>query len=96
MYKVKDMKPIVLNEYGDTLREYPHNETTWSKQEAEKNPDNKELSSCIGVHDICRGWMDIKQISQTHQRITCRACSFTMTIPLSIDTYGKLRKLVTG
>lgn len=74
--------PIVLTEYGDALSEYPNSDP-------EKYP---QLSTCIGAHDICNGWMDIHEISKTHSAITCRKCGLRVVIPKEIDTYHKLKK----
>ena len=97
VYKFKCMKPIGLTEYGDTLLEYPRQvDVTSIKSEADKNPDDGTLSSCVGVHDVCRGWMDIRVVSKTHRRITCRTCKLNITVPVGVVTYRQLREFCKG
>lgn len=93
MNRIAKLRPIVLSEFGDTLREYPRQNygTCCDLLPYEVNPDLGELSTCVGVHDTCRGWMDIRDISSTHRRLRCRACGFTLTLPKNVKTYGDLR-----
>ncbi len=76
------MSPIVVNEFGETLVDYP--QTTVN--------DNERLSTCFALHETCNGFVDLKRISKTHNCILCRACSLRIVIPQEIDTYGKLRQ----
>ena len=77
-------KPIKLNEYGETLNGYPD-----ISDEREL-----ELECCVGTHGVhCRGFMDIQQVSETHQALTCRRCNFRLLLPISVRTYGDLRKV---
>ncbi len=75
------IKPIVLTSFGETLRGYPGSNAG----------DEGKLGSCIGVHDVCDGWVDIKEISTTHNAIVCRGCSLRIVVPASLKTYGELR-----
>ena len=76
------IEPIKLTEFGEMLESYPDS----------KVGDERELSTCIGVHGTCSGWVDIKQVSKTHQAILCRSCNLRVVIPKEIKTYGQLRQ----
>ncbi len=77
------IEPIVLTEYGETLRGYPDSQTG----------DEGKLSTCIGVHDVCNCWVDIKQVSSTHHAILCRGCALRVVVPKnSVTTFGDLRE----
>lgn len=72
------MTPIMLTRFGEVLR----------SEQAEED----ELSCCIGVHHICKGFIDIRDISITHKVIICRGCALRIVIPVSVKTYKDLRK----
>jgi len=76
------LKPIILSKYSEILLEYP----------SSNSDDSKKLSICIGVHDICNGFLDIKRISNTHKVIICRSCGLRIVVPKRVITYGDLRK----
>jgi len=79
------INPIVLTSFGETITGYPGSEET----------DDSKLGgccSCIGVHDVCEGFVDIKEISTTHKAIICRECHLRVVVPASIQTYGQLRE----
>lgn len=75
------IQPIVLTSIGETLLGYP----------GSVRGDEGELGDCIGVHDVCDGWVDIKKISTTHNVIVCRSCHLRVVVPMSLKTYGELR-----
>ena len=75
------IEPIKLTEFGEMLKGYPDSEVG----------DEGNLESCIGVHYLCRGWVDIGRISQTHNAIICRSCKLRIPVPKEIKTYGDLR-----
>ena len=76
------VEPIVLDKNtGEILLGYPGSE----------QGDEGELWCCIGVHEICRGWVDIKPISTTHQALVCRSCGMRILVPASVKTFGDLR-----
>ena len=80
------IEDIKITQYGEYLHAY---------QVAEWNDDYEEsshLSSTIGTHVLCDGFIDIKEVSQTHNVLSCRACGLRFYIPIKVDTYGKLRK----
>lgn len=76
------MGPIILTELGETLLPYPG---------AEAGEDVR-LQSCIGVHDICRGWVDIVKASSTHRAIHCRVCGLRVVIPNAVERWSQLAK----
>ena len=80
----KVMEPIVLTQFGEKLLQYSLRETS----------DDTEISrgGCIGVHDICRGFFDLRSVSDTHNIILCRKCNLRIPVPGEINTYGKLRE----
>lgn len=49
--------------------------------------EEKELGT--GRHS-CGGWITIRNISKTHQVISCRVCNFRLALPKSIQTWGDL------
>ena len=76
------IEPIVLTEHGETLRGYPDS----------RGGDEGELYTCIGVHDVCNCWMDIRRASWTHNALLCRGCGLRVVIPMDVKTYGDLRQ----
>lgn len=48
--------------------------------------------SCIGIHEICNGYVNIKQNSRTHHALLCPNCGLRIPIPIWVKTYGDLRK----
>lgn len=80
------IKPIVLTSAGETLLGYP----------GSVRGDEGELDNCIGVHDVCNGFVDIKKISTTHNAIICRSCHLRVIVPASLKTYGELRAYFHG
>lgn len=76
--------PIVLTAYGETLEAYPQTKKT--------DPEKYKLISCIGVHSICNGWMDHKEVSPTHVALCCYSCHLRIVIPKEVDTWAKLQE----
>ena len=86
------MKPIQLNDIGETLLSYPKcNSREEDNQPSEEDEQQNLSSSCTGVHDMCGGWVDVKTISQTHKALVCRSCSLRFIIPKGTKTFGQLR-----
>lgn len=79
------MEPILLTREGDLMREYPYDNLF------KHTNDSDKLSSCIGVHKICNGFMDRKSTTETHDVILCRSCHLRIPFPNTIQTYGELR-----
>jgi len=75
------MEPILLTSFGERLLKYPGSQDT----------DESKLSPCIGIHEICSSWVDVRQISDTHNAICCRCCNLRIVIPNTIETFGQLR-----
>lgn len=73
--------PIVIGPHGETMIEYPDSEPS----------DGKKMSSVSGVHGICRGFIDVKEISGTHKALWCRSCGLRVPFPRTIETLGQLR-----
>lgn len=80
------LKPIVLTKFDETLLE------PTADYDEHHTYNDSELKSSIGVHDVCKGRMDLKEISETHQVIVCRECGLRVVIPKTIQTYGDLRE----
>lgn len=82
------LKPIQLTAEGDLLREYPPSGNYF----VDHTRDNRELGSCVGVHEYCNGWMDRTRATATHDAIVCRGCHLRVLFPNEIKTYGELRQ----
>jgi hypothetical protein len=82
------MEPIKLTRYEETLLEYPKEQ--WQKSRTDE--DTFQIGSVLGVHDVCRGWVDLRAASKTFNAITCRLCYLRVIIPNTIKTYGALRE----
>jgi hypothetical protein len=79
------IEPIIITKYGEALAPYPGS--------AEKRePEKYKLSTCVGVHAICDGWIDINEVSPTHSALTCRVCKLRVVIPKEVDTWAKLQE----
>jgi len=80
----KAMEPIVLTRFGERLLEYSLSKTS----------DNTEISSgdYIGVHHICRGFFELRSVSDTHNIILCQKCFLRIPVPKEINTYRELRE----
>jgi len=80
----KAMEPIVLTRFGETLLEYFLREAS----------DDTEIprDGCIGAHDICGGFFELRSVSDTHNIILCQKCNLRTPIPKEINTYRELRE----
>ncbi len=88
MEKSKPLTPIVLTEFGERIREYPvSGDIAFPKH----TRDSNELDSTPGVHDLCDGWIDLRQVSKGFNALICRRCHLRVLVPVDIKTYGKLR-----
>ena len=86
------LKPIQLTAEGDLLREYPPSGDYF----VDHTRDDRELSSCVGVHDFCNSWMDRTRATKTHDAIVCRDCHLRVLLPKEIKTYGELRQVLAS
>lgn len=78
----KRMIPVKLTSDNDYLIDY---------DSGHPKKDTAELSCCIGMHQNCRGCMDIRETTETNKVITCRACYLRIVIPKRVKTYEDLR-----
>ena len=76
------MEKIVLTEFGETLVGCDNSSCT----------DESKICFYINVHQSCNGFVDLKEVSETHNALLCRCCGLRIVIPKNIDTYGKLRQ----
>lgn len=74
------IKPIVLTKFGEILN--PDSKT---------GNDDNNLSTGVGLHDVCGGWFDLRPISETHKALVCSACKLRVVMPAEVTTYGDLR-----
>lgn len=86
------LKPIQLTPDEDMLCEYPHSKEYLT----DHTRDEHKLSSCVGVHCYCRGWMDRVGATKTHDAIICRNCHLRVLFPKKITTYGQLRETLAA
>ncbi len=86
------LTPIQLTPEGDLLREYPSGMVAFGS--ANHTRDDSNLSSCVGVHEFCNGWMDRKRVTKTHDAIVCRRCCLRVLFPKEAKTYGDLRQAI--
>lgn len=77
------MDPIKMTVYNETLLEYPQSTQT----------DESELyPGVLGVHDVCRGWIDLEEVSKTHWALVCRSCKLRVVVPNTLKTFRALRE----
>ena len=82
------MERIRLTASNEDLIAPEKQNTGWG----DKTDKSKLRRSFTGVHDICGGWFDIKEVSITHNALLCRGCRLRILFPNNIKTYGQLRK----
>jgi len=82
----KPLEPILLTVDGDFMQEYPRDKFF------EHTRDDHTLSSCVGIHKYCGGFMDHKETTETNSVIICRSCLLRILLPSEIKTYGELRE----
>jgi len=82
--------PIILSAEGEALDHYPL--TRGLNGLGARDFEQDSLSTCCGVHHICRGCVDHQQVSMTHAALHCRSCHWRVVIPLELKTLGDLRK----
>lgn len=84
--RTKCFVPIQLTPEGEMLSEYPRSSPL------EHASETDSVSSTVGVHLICLGWVDRKQVSSEYDVLVCRSCALRVYIPKVIKTWGELRK----
>ncbi len=86
------LKPIQLTSDDDLLREYPPS----GSYSVNHTRDDRDLGSCVGVHDYCNGWVDRRRATKTHDALVCRACHLRILFPKEIKIYGELRQYLSS
>lgn len=87
------LTPIQLTSQGDFLQEYPPQvQFLGLSHFVPHTRDDNTLSSCVGVHTYCGGWMDRNRATATHDAIVCRSCHLRVLFPKTVKTYGELRQ----
>lgn len=91
------LAPIQLTPEGDMLREYPPSTLAFSLEYfVDHTRDDRQLSSCVGIHEYCNSWMDRTQATKTHDAIVCRGCHLRVLFPKKVKTYGDLRQALAS
>lgn len=85
----RQLCPIIITEYGETLCESPDSRGLHSIYSIHAH-DPDELRSC--VHDICGGRIELHPASMTHRAIVCSRCGLRIVVPNEIETFGDLRR----
>jgi len=86
------LEPVKLTAEGDLLREYPSPHSGF----IDHTRDDGELSSCVGLHKRCNGWVDRRDATETHDALSCRSCNMRVLFPKSVKTYGELREALAA
>lgn len=86
------LKPVSLTPEDDLLEEYPPSGAYY----ANHTRDDQNLGSCVGIHAFCRGWMDRRRATKTHDALVCRRCYLRVLFPNVIKTYGELRQALAS
>ena len=74
-------EPIKISKFGDKLDSYPQS----------KDCDETKIQGYIGTHEICSGFVDVKDASETYRALCCRSCGLRIMIPVELKTLGELR-----
>lgn len=79
---------IKLTVYGETLEV--------KRGVADETPMNGSSNGSsvkpIMTHNVCNGCLDLVRISAKHQAIICRECLLRVVFPLTVKTFGDLRR----
>jgi hypothetical protein len=84
------LSPIPLTKVGDVLGEFPMREGVFPQSHRRDHDVMGTLG--IGVHALCRGFIDIMQTTPSMKVLLCRRCHLRLEFPSSVTTYGELRK----
>lgn len=82
------MKNLIVTKYGEAIRltnTYPGSETPQMTEET-------VIDEHLIVHDLCQGFVDVLEISDTYKCLRCRHCGLRVVYPKSVKTYGDLKK----
>ena len=77
------MRTIKITRLGETLLPYPG---------SDKFDEDGKLSTCIGLHAVCKGFVDAFPISESHNVLLCRHCGLRVPIPRTVETYKQLNE----
>jgi hypothetical protein len=97
--KVIPLEPIKLTPYGDMLceediRVQVNNPDFVLHAKHIQDSDLLRYSS-IGKHQRCGSILDLRDVSESYNVITCRSCYLRLPITKEIKTYGELREATT-
>lgn len=87
------LDPIKLTTEGDMLREYPSSSNDYF---VDHTRDDCILSSCVGIHDRCNGWVERLKATATYDALSCRHCHMRILFPKEVKTYRDLRKALAS
>ena len=91
------LAPIQLTPEGDLLREYPPGTLAFGLEYfVDHTRNDRQLSSCVGIHEFCNCWMDRTRATKTHDAIVCRGCHLRVLFPKEVKTYGDLRQALAS
>jgi hypothetical protein len=68
---------------GDKLTNYP--------DVADERWLQMELSTCVGVHYICNGFVDYLRTSESYSALRCRLCGLRVTFPTGLRNVDALQ-----
>lgn len=87
------LTPVQLTPEGDLLEESsPMSHAFGLEYLVDHTRDDHKLSSCVGTHARCNGWVDRTRATETHDALICRSCHMRVLFPKNVETYGELRQ----
>lgn len=90
------LEPIEITPQGDLLTEYPRQPLfTAYPYFVDHVRDGHEMSSCVGIHAYCGGWVDRYGATAIQHALVCRRCGLRVLFPKDVKTYGDLRQVLT-
>lgn len=92
------MVSIVLTKERDQLLEFPpKRRTAWGIDYlVDHTRDDDPLEGCVGVHDVCGGYIHRLKSSEGYDILLCRKCALRIPFVNSVQTYGELRMVMTA
>lgn len=83
--------PLFITKSGEALAPYPSVPPLFGEAKKSDERMTGRIGSCFATHFICHGFIDLKQVSETHNAICCRSCGLRVVIPGAIETWEDLR-----
>ena len=81
---VKAEMAVRLTDFWEAVTLYPGTEVeAW---------ENSDLTTCLGVHLYCNGFMDVKRVAEPWNAIVCRECHLRVMVPVTVKTVAQLRQ----